>query len=83
MMLLLTINTVAILLLIGVVNRNLHTVSYQIQSLQMDIDKIKGDIEKVNKATKDNAFETMLDKPTPLKYWDTEALYKSHGGQVR
>jgi len=72
-------------LLIGGINFNLHILSRQIDGLTIDIMKIKEDVEEIKKATGENAFEAMLDKPIPDKYkWNcTEDLYKFHGGQVR
>ena len=70
-------------LLIGGINFNLHVLSRQIDGLTIDIMKIKEDVEEIKKATGNNAFEAILDKPMLTKYMCTEDLYKSHGGQLR
>lgn len=75
--------TLILALCIGLTNRNVCIVSSQIDALQADLRKIKNDIEEIKKATGENAFEAMLDKPIPTKYMCTEDLYKFHGGQVR
>jgi hypothetical protein len=64
-------------------NRNICVVSDQIDALDVDIRKIKSDIEEIKKATGDNAFEAMLDKPIQPRYLSPEDLYRSHGGQIR
>ena len=58
----------ALTIFIGVVGLNLLLVSRQISALHIDTIKIKNDIEEIKKATGDNAFEAMLDKPIPIKY---------------
>ena len=77
------IGLVTLLMFGSVINRNLGYLSAQIDSIESDNRKIKSDIEEIKKATGDNAFEAMLDKPLPPKYLDPEALYRSHGGQLR
>ena len=72
------IGLVTLLMFGSVINRNLGYLSAQIDSIESDNRKIKSDIEQMKKATQDNAFKAM--EP---KYLDPEALYKSHGGQVR
>jgi hypothetical protein len=64
-------------------NRNICVVSDQLDALQVDITQSKSDIEEIKKATGDNAFEAMLDKPIQPRYLSPEDLYRSHGGQIR
>ena len=84
-----------LLVFMGRINMNICTVSDQLDALQGDITQIKSDIEEIKKATGDNAFEAMLDKPIDYqsnlsiyhriqpKYLSPEDLYRSHGGQIR
>jgi hypothetical protein len=77
------------------INRNICVVSDQLDALAIDMRKIKSDIEEIKKATGDNAFEAMLDKPIDYqsnlsiyhrnqpKYLSPEDLYRSHGGQIK
>jgi len=72
-----------LLFFMGRINMNICTVSDKLDALQGDITQIKSDIEEIKKATGDNAFEAMLDKPIQPKYLSPEDLYRSHGGQIR
>ena len=72
-----------LLFFMGRINMNICTVSDQLDALQGDITQIKSDIEEIKKATGDNAFEAMLDKPIKPRYLTSEELYKSFGGQIR
>ena len=76
-------STLIVLYFMGFVNHNVCAVSYQLDELEIDIRKIKSDIEEIKKATGDNAFEAMLDKPIQPRYLSPEDLYRSHGGQIR
>ena len=75
--------TLILLVYMAGLNRNICVVSDQIDALDVDIRKIKSDIEEIKKATGDNAFEAMLDKPIQPRYLSPEDLYRSHGGQIR
>lgn len=72
-----------ILFFMGRININVCRVSDQIDALDVDIRKIKSDIEEIKKATGDNAFEAMLDKPIQPRYLSPEDLYRSYGWQIR
>ena len=75
--------TLILLIYMAGINRNICVVSDQLDALEIDMRKIKSDIEEIKKATGDNAFEAMLDKPIQPKYLSPEDLYRSHGGQIR
>lgn len=87
--------TLILLIYMAGINRNICVVSDQLDALAIDMRKIKSDIEEIKKATGDNAFEAMLDKPIDYqsnlsiyhriqpKYLSPEDLYRSHGGQIR
>ena len=75
--------TLILLVYMAGLNRNICVVSDQLDALQVDITQSKSDIEEIKKATADNAFEAMLDKPIKPRYISPEDLYRSHGGQIR